>query len=53
MGIDPNKIAYRDEYAGPYRTVIGEDAKLEALQEAIRDALTDLVSEKTTQRGEK
>lgn len=45
LGMDPDKIVYKGGYAGPHRTVIGEDSEIEALQEAIRNTLTELVSE--------
>lgn len=49
LGLDPNKIDYR-EYIGPHRTVIGEEGEIEGLQEAIKESLTELVSEKKDRR---
>lgn len=51
LGLDPDKIAYKDGHAGPHRTVVSEDAEIEAMQEAIKDALTELVSERSRRKS--
>ncbi len=46
LGLDPEKVINEKVILEPHRTIIGEEAEIKALQEAIRDTIAEIVMKK-------